>query len=211
VGVDVDENVSDLERFDLVLDLDFVLVCLLLGVATRPTHPFPLLASTKTRRCRLETPMSSTPPTTQENQYLVLRIICGAYLFSLAIYVVVARIVAGQGLGLEPLPELLPWILVGVAAMTLVAAQPLSAVMIANAAKQPTAEARQGGYRSAVIVAFAVREVAGIFGLVLTILTGDFRWVLVLAAAAALAMLIGWPKRSEFDRMATPDSVRPIG
>ena len=154
--------------------------------------------------------MAGTPPTTQENQYLVLRIICGAYLFSLAVYVVVARILADQGLGFEPLPELLPWILVGVAAMTLMAAQPLGAVMIANAAKQPTAEARQAGYRSAVIVAFAVREVAGIFGLVLTLLTGDFRWVLVLAAASALAMLIGWPKRSEFDRMAEPYAPRPI-
>ena len=45
------------------------------------------------------------------------------------------------------------------------------------------------------IIAFALREAAAIMGLVLSLLTGDIRWVAGFAAVAAVAMLMGWPRR----------------
>jgi len=153
--------------------------------------------------------MAKTPPVTPQNRFLLLQLICGAFLVSVAVYVLVARLVMGKAPALAPLPELLPWILAGVAVLALLSAQPLGALMARNAESQPTPEARQAGYRQAVVVAFAVRESAAIFGLVLTLLTGDLSWVLILAAAAVLAMVIGWPRRAQFDRLGRSDTEAP--
>jgi len=155
--------------------------------------------------------MASNLPGATRNPLLGLQVICGAHLASLAIYLVVARVVLDRRPAFAPLPEVLPWILAGVAVMAILAAQPLGALLVRNAGAQPTPEARQVGYRQAVIVAFAVREVAGVVGPLLAFLTGDLTWALGLAAAAALAMLAGWPRRADFDRMADPTAPRPIG
>ena len=50
-------------------------------------------------------------------------------------------------------------------------------------------------YQTSVIVGFAVRESAAVFGLVATFLTGNMLWVAVLGAAAVCAMLAAWPRK----------------
>ena len=50
-----------------------------------------------------------------------------------------------------------------------------------------------------------------IVGLVITMLTGDLRWCLALAAAALLAMLLGWPRRADMARLAGDPAAAPIG
>jgi hypothetical protein len=51
-------------------------------------------------------------------------------------------------------------------------------------------------YTRSVVVAAALRESASTVGLVLSLLTADPTWVLVLAGAALLSMLIHWPRRA---------------
>jgi len=50
-------------------------------------------------------------------------------------------------------------------------------------------------YMSSVVVASALREVASVVGLVLTLLTGDLTWVIALGAAATISMMVHWPRR----------------
>jgi hypothetical protein len=45
---------------------------------------------------------------------------------------------------------------------------------------------------------------------VITLLTGDLRWCLVLSAAAVLAMLLGWPRRADMVRLAGDPAAAPI-
>jgi hypothetical protein len=42
-------------------------------------------------------------------------------------------------------------------------------------------------------------------------LTGDLRWCVGLAAAAVLAMLLGWPRRADMQRLAGDPAAAPIG
>jgi hypothetical protein len=51
-------------------------------------------------------------------------------------------------------------------------------------------------YTRSVVVAAALRESASTVGLVLSLLTADPTWVLLLAGAALLSMLIHWPRRA---------------
>lgn len=51
-------------------------------------------------------------------------------------------------------------------------------------------------YTRSVVVAAALRESTSTVGLVLSLLTADPTWVLLLAGAALLSMLIHWPRRA---------------
>ena len=77
--------------------------------------------------------------------------------------------------------------------------------------RQADAAERVASYRTAAIASFALRESVAIIGLVITFLSGDLRWCLGLAAAAALAMLLGWPRRADMVRLAGDPSAAPIG
>ena len=91
----------------------------------------------------------------------------------------------------------------------LLAAQILFASRARAAAKLSTSEQRLATYRVAVILAFALREAVAIYGLVLSFLSGDVRWCFGFGAIALVSMLMGWPKRSAMDRLAS--EVPPIG
>jgi len=64
-----------------------------------------------------------------------------------------------------------------------------------NEAARDDAEEAMQRYTRSVIVASALREVAAVVGLVLTLLTGELLWVLLLSAAATISMVVHWPRR----------------
>ena len=66
-----------------------------------------------------------------------------------------------------------------------------------------------GRYRAGVIVAFAVREGAGLIGILASLLVGAPNWVLGYGGATLLVMALGWPRaaelRARFRRVGTPE------
>ena len=48
---------------------------------------------------------------------------------------------------------------------------------------------------AATLIAFLLRQATGVFGLVITLLTGDLVWCVALCVVALLAMLVDWPGR----------------
>ena len=136
-----------------------------------------------------------------DQRYRTLLVICGAIVASLAIYTGVAAVVlqqSGGSLGEESLPPLLPAILASVGVTMLLGAGFVSSLIL-GPARQPgrTVEERLAAYFQSVIVGFAVREGAGVLGLVITLLSGDLKWVLGLSGAAAIAMAVAWPRREK--------------
>jgi hypothetical protein len=144
-----------------------------------------------------------------DQRFRNLQLICWGFLGAQVIYVVIARAVTGQVRGHEGLPSLLPWILLG-AAVAAVFSAPLiaGAILRAGEARQDR-DARLDAYQQAVIVGFALREAAGIVGIVLAFLTGNWLWAAGLCGGAALAMATGWPTRGAFDHMAGDPAVPP--
>lgn len=63
-----------------------------------------------------------------------------------------------------------------------------------NEAARGDAEEAMQRYTRSVIVASALREVAAVVGLVLTLLSGELVWVVVLSAAATISMIVHWPR-----------------
>ena len=68
---------------------------------------------------------------------------------------------------------------------------------------------RLSGYRMAVIIAFALRETVAPYGLILSLASGDPRWVVGFGAVALATMAMGWPRRSQMLELTT--DVQPIG
>ncbi len=54
-------------------------------------------------------------------------------------------------------------------------------------------------YIKSVVVAAGLRELASIVGLVLTLLTANMTWVLLLGGAALISMLVHWPRRAAIE------------
>ena len=54
-------------------------------------------------------------------------------------------------------------------------------------------------YIKSVVVAAGLRELASIVGLVLTVLTANMTWVLLLGGAALISMLVHWPRRAAIE------------
>ena len=61
------------------------------------------------------------------------------------------------------------------------------------------AEEAMQRYVKSVVVAAALRELASIVGLLLTLLTADMTWVLLLGGVALLSMLVHWPRRAAIE------------
>lgn len=142
----------------------------------------------------------------------VVFIIAAALAASVVIYVAVAWIVAPKmtspGLDSEQL-HLMALILAVLSIGHLAAAQALFTSRLRAAAKLPSPGQRLESYRTSFILAFALREAVAIYGLVLSFLSGDVRWCLGFGAVALLSMLLGWPRRSAMERLAS--EVPPIG
>lgn len=137
-----------------------------------------------------------------------LNILALAFSASAVAYVLVGWLLT-QVVGIEPLADLPRAVVASIAVLQLlviVAGWLLSGV-IRNAAPAPStagavnqaarddAEEAMQRYTRSVVVAAALREVAAVVGLVLTLLTGEIAWVAALSGAALLSMVVHWPRR----------------
>jgi len=141
-------------------------------------------------------------------------LVCAAIVVSVPIYVAVAWVLASTGSSASvggELPGILFWVLAVVAVAQLLIAQVVWGVMVRSASRKPAAVERLAAYRTATVVAFALRESTALIGLVLTLLGGDQRWCLGLSALAVVAMLLSWPRRADMVRLAADPATLPIG
>jgi hypothetical protein len=148
---------------------------------------------------------------TSEQFVRVTNLICFAIMMSVPIYMVVAWILVAQGgLGTR-LENTVATALAVAAGGLLVGARVVFDRLKAAAAAKSTVSDRLAAYRTAAIIAFAMREGIAIIGLMVTLLGGDLRWAFGFGAIAMLAMLIGWPKKAEMVRLASDSAAAPIG
>ena len=134
----------------------------------------------------------------------ILGIICAALVGSVLFYGVLAWFLLAQGAigpGEEGGPgPFVPYVLAALGFCALVAAPVVSSAVFRSGGggkETPDPEQMLARYQTSVIVGFAVRESAAVFGLVATFLTGDLIWVGVLGLAASLAMIAAWPRREK--------------
>jgi hypothetical protein len=133
-----------------------------------------------------------------------LRVVSVAFCGSALLYIGVAWLLVEQ-LGMPPLLELPFAVAVGIAVsqlLVILAGYLTARALRAAPAQRPGAgppapddtEAALQRYTRSVVVASALREVAAVVGLLLTLFTGEILWVVLLAAAAVVSMLIHWPR-----------------
>ena len=65
-------------------------------------------------------------------------------------------------------------------------------------------EKRRAAWQKATLVAFALREAAGLIGFVVAAITGNSWWAWGLGGAALIAMVMDWPKRETWVSDQTP-------
>jgi hypothetical protein len=160
-----------------------------------------------------EAPVDPPTSSTVSSSVRITSIVCAAILMSLPVYVAVAYFTTSGGT--RPAGPSLPaggrWVLVALAIGVLAAAQVVWSRLLRAASAKPTQDERLAAFRTAATLTFALREAAGIVGLVVTMLTGELLWCLVLCGAAAAAMLLGWPRRTDAARLVADPETRPIG
>jgi len=145
-------------------------------------------------------------------RHRMLTLVCGAFLGTLPVYLVIAWTTAVAG-GLAPgLPGFVPWMLAAAGLAALLVAGAVTRSMI----RQGFTSSSDPGRRTrlffhAVVIGFAIRDAAAAAGFAATLLTGDLRWCGALCVATAVAMLAGWPARRAYDRMAAgPAGPEPV-
>ena len=156
--------------------------------------------------------MNAPTEFSSDNFIRLINLIAIALVASVLVYMVIAWVVAptvAEEGGDADFIQMMAAILAIVSLGHLVAAQMLFAIRVRAAEKLPTPEQRLGSYRVAVILSFALREAVAVYGLILSFLSGDARWALGFGAVAAISMLLGWPKRSAMERLAS--EIPPIG
>jgi hypothetical protein len=142
----------------------------------------------------------------------MLTLVCGAFLGTLPIYLVIAWTVAEAGGFATGLPDAVPWALAIVGVAALVAAGFVTRSMVRQgfvATAGPAERTRL--YVEAVAIGFIIRDAGAACGFVATLLTGELWWCALLCLASLVAMLAGWPGRRSFDRMAAgPSGPEPV-
>lgn len=127
-----------------------------------------------------------------------LKILCGAFMASLVLVnLVLTYLYATGGLAGARMKPVAPPIFFSVALILLVASPAVKRALLKrsdaeHAGADPVQQA--GDYMSANIIAFALREGAGLMGFVLSLLSGNPWWGWGLGGAAILAMILDWPK-----------------
>jgi hypothetical protein len=127
-----------------------------------------------------------------------LQIVCGAIALGLLFVNAVLGLLRARGLAPVPIPQMVSIVLFAAGVALLVAAPAIKGAVY----KRADAEGIHGdlgkvfaAYRKATLMAFALREAAGLIGFVLSILTGNPWWSRGLGGAAVIAMAMDWPKR----------------
>ncbi|HEX2254563.1 MAG TPA: hypothetical protein VHQ65_14940 [Thermoanaerobaculia bacterium] len=120
---------------------------------------------------------------------LLSGVIAGGVVTFAAIVLLLISGVLGEPLGLRvPPPPVIAALAVAAAAF-LVAAPLVERVLLRKAGRD--------GYVTAKTVGMVLRELPGILGALLGLLTGSSFWVLALPAASLLAIALGWPRAGE--------------
>jgi hypothetical protein len=127
-----------------------------------------------------------------------LQIVCGAIALGLFLVNAALGLLLAHGLTPVPIPQTVVLVLFAAAVALLVAAPALKGAVY----KRADAEGIHGdlgkvfaAYRKATLMAFALREAAGLIGFVLSMMTANPWWSWGLAGAALIAMFFDWPKR----------------
>lgn len=125
-----------------------------------------------------------------------LRILCFSLLSSVVLVNVVLTILYATGqLAEKEIKKPVPLIFFSLALLLLVAAPAVKrALLKRSGAEHIDVGERAGDYMSANIIAFALREGAGLMGFVLSLLTGNPWWSWGLGGAAVLSMIVDWPR-----------------
>ncbi len=150
-----------------------------------------------------------------EQRLRFMGIICAALVGSVFIYAAIAWLLLAQGEigpadGGSQFPTL-SYVLAGLGFCALVVAPKISSMVLrSDGGLDENPEQTLQRYQTSVIVGFAVRESAAIFGLVATFLTGNMAWVAGLAMAAALTMIAAWPRKESL-LSALKTGPAPIG
>jgi hypothetical protein len=132
------------------------------------------------------------------NRYRQLVIVCSAIGMSLVMVNVVLTVLLITG-SFPPKASLPQAVSVGMfclALALLVFAPAVQRAILKRYEAEGDVEALAAGYTTAVIVAFALREAAGLLGFVLALLTGNPWWSWGLGGAALLAMVMDRPRRA---------------
>ena len=132
------------------------------------------------------------------NRYRQLVIVCSAMALSLVVVNVALTILLVSG-SLPPktsLPQAVPLGMFALSLMILVATPSIQRAILKRYEAEGDAGALAAGYTTAVIVAFALREAAGLLGFMLALLTGNPWWSWGLGGAALIAMIMDRPRRA---------------
>jgi hypothetical protein len=131
------------------------------------------------------------------DRYRRLVIVCGAIATSLVMVNVVLTILLVSG-SLPPkssLPQTVPLGIFALSVAILMAAPAVQRAILKRYEAEGGPGALATGYSTATIVAFALREAAGLLGFMLALLTGNPWWSWGLGGAALLAMIMDRPRR----------------
>ncbi|HEY0514994.1 MAG TPA: hypothetical protein VGH73_24075 [Thermoanaerobaculia bacterium] len=127
-----------------------------------------------------------------------LQIVCGTVVLGLVLVNAILAILLRRGLTPVHLPQTVVFIAFAAAVGLLVAAPAVKGAVY----KRADAEGIHGdlgqvfaAYRTATLAAFALRETAGLIGFALAVTTANPWWSWGLGGAAAIAMILDWPKR----------------
>ncbi len=145
-------------------------------------------------------------------RHRMLTLVCGAFLGTLPVYLVIAWTTAVAG-GLAPgLPGVVPWVLTATGLAALLVAGAVTRSMIRHGfTSAANADGRTRLFFHAVVIGFAIRDAAAAAGFAATLLTGELAWCGASCLATAVAMLAGWPGRRAYDRMAAgPAGPEPV-
>jgi hypothetical protein len=131
------------------------------------------------------------------NRYRQLVIVCSAIALSLVMVNVVLTILQVTG-ALPPktsLPQTVPLALFTLALALLVFAPAIQRAVLKRYEAEGDPGALAIGYTTSTLVAFALREAAGLLGFILALLTGNPWWSWGLGGAALIAMVMDRPRR----------------
>lgn len=154
--------------------------------------------------------MGAPHPAEIEQSMRFTQILAVAIMASIIVYMAVA-IVVGPTTD-PPDPELLRTLAMAFLVLSvgsLLAARVIFQSRLRLAREGATPIERLQRYRTAVILAFALRETVAIYGLVLSFATGDVRWVFGFGLVALVTMAMGFPRRPQM--LELTDTVQPIG
>ena len=140
-----------------------------------------------------------------ERHVRLLQILCMAMLASLAVHAVVVVAVPFTTPPALPQGEPLLWGFAFLAAVNLVTIMPVYRAMLAGPRRVYTVgqqpERLLAAHLSAHLVAFGRLEAVSILGLVLDFLTGRQDWFWIFTGAAAVGMVVLWPRRDKVDAL----------